>query len=196
MDLRDEESAFCSCVVHLDGSTINKLLPPEPLTPPAFTAFQHSILAFPCIILNLLIQHCYPFLSLFILSLEVPPTDGSSGVEPYLHYSLALIVVGPPTDANTVPALTYLESTLMKPPVSVAIKELTGSLNPLDATLTKNKGVGVSVMVNQKSNKNHCSERPSGARIDLPPTMSGSRIKSYLSVCCRLPARMLRFGVP
>jgi len=79
---------------------------------------------------------------------------------------------------------------------SVANKRLTVSLSPLDATLTKNKGVGVSVMVNQKSNKNHCSERPSGARIDLPPTMSGSRIKSYLSVCCRLPARMLRFGVP
>ena len=79
---------------------------------------------------------------------------------------------------------------------SVANKRLTVSLSPLDATLTKNKGVGVSVMVNQKSNKNHCFERPSGARIDLPPTMSGSRITSYLSVYCRLPARMLRFGVP
>ena len=31
-----------------------------------------------------------------------------------LAISLALIVVGLPTDANTVPALTYLESTLMK----------------------------------------------------------------------------------
>jgi len=79
---------------------------------------------------------------------------------------------------------------------NVANKRLTVSLSPLDATLTKNKGGGVSVMVNQKSNKNHCAERPSEARIDLPPTMSGSRITSYLSVCCRLPARMLRFGVP
>ena len=38
--------------------------------------------------------------------------------------------------------------TLMKPPVSVATKELTGSLSPLDSTLTKNRGVG-GVMVNQ-----------------------------------------------
>jgi hypothetical protein len=45
------------------------------------------------------------------------------------------------------PALTYLESTLMKPPVSVAFKQLTGSLNPLDATLMKNRGAG-GVMVN------------------------------------------------
>jgi hypothetical protein len=78
---------------------------------------------------------------------------------------------------------------------NVANKRLTVPLSPLDATLTKNKGVGVAVMVNQKSNKNHCPERPSGARIDLPPTMSGSRITSYLSVCCPPPFRMLRFGV-
>ncbi len=38
--------------------------------------------------------------------------------------------------------LTYLESTLMRSPVSVASKELTGSLNPLAATLMKNRGVG------------------------------------------------------
>src|SRR5882762_1213671 len=79
---------------------------------------------------------------------------------------------------------------------SVANKRLTVSVSPLDATLTKNKGVGVSVMVNQKSNKNYCSERPSGARIDLPPTMSGSRITRHFHTGCRLPARMLRFGVP
>jgi hypothetical protein len=38
--------------------------------------------------------------------------------------------------------LSYLESTLMKAPVSVASKELTGSLNPLDATLMKNRAWG------------------------------------------------------
>jgi len=48
--------------------------------------------------------------------------------------------------------LSLLESTLMKSPVSVATKELTGSLSPLDSTLTKNRGVG-GVMVNQKSDK-------------------------------------------
>ena len=36
----------------------------------------------------------------------------------------------------------------MKPPVSVADKELTGSLSRLDSALTKNRGVG-GVMVNQ-----------------------------------------------
>ena len=93
-------------------------------------------------------------------------------------------------------AISPLAATFMGLPASVANKRLAVLLSHLDATLTKNKGVGVSVMVNQESNKNHYPERPPKARIDLPPTMSGSRITSYLSVCCRLPARMLRFGVP
>src|SRR6266404_3926524 len=50
--------------------------------------------------------------------------------------------------ADSIRAVTFLESTLMKAPVSVANKELTGSLNPLDATLMKNRGGG-GVMVNQ-----------------------------------------------
>src|SRR5713101_1693463 len=41
-----------------------------------------------------------------------------------------------------------LAATLMRLPASVANKRLTAGLNPLDATLTKNRGVGV-VMVNQ-----------------------------------------------
>ena len=44
-------------------------------------------------------------------------------------------------------SLSLLESTLMKPPVSVARKELTGSLSLLDSTLMKNRGGG-GVMVN------------------------------------------------
>ena len=39
-------------------------------------------------------------------------------------------------------AVTYLESTLMKHPVSVANKGLTELLSPLDSALTKNRGVG------------------------------------------------------
>ena len=50
--------------------------------------------------------------------------------------------------ADPIRAVTFLESTLMRSPASVANKELTGPLNPLHATLTKNTGVG-SVMVNQ-----------------------------------------------
>src|SRR5713101_7139600 len=49
-------------------------------------------------------------------------------------------------------SLSLLESTLMKPLVSVANKELTGSSSPLESTLTKNRGVG-GVMVSQKSDK-------------------------------------------
>jgi hypothetical protein len=60
---------------------------------------------------------------------------------------------------------------------SVANKRLTVSLNPLDATLTKNKGVGVSVMVNQKSNKNHCSERPSERGSTSPRPCRGHESK-------------------
>jgi len=41
------------------------------------------------------------------------------------------------------PSLSPLAATLMTSPISVASKELTGSLSPLDSTLTKNRGVGV-----------------------------------------------------
>src|SRR6266404_4897890 len=50
----------------------------------------------------------------------------------------------------------------MRPLISVASKELTGSLNYLESTLTKNTGVGGGVMVNQKSDKDFCPERPKG----------------------------------
>src|SRR5713101_5901993 len=39
--------------------------------------------------------------------------------------------------------ISPLAATLMRSPVSVANKELTGSLSPLDSALTKNRGVGV-----------------------------------------------------
>src|SRR6266436_9924863 len=45
-------------------------------------------------------------------------------------------------------SLSPLAATLMRSPVSVATKELTGSLSPLDSALTKNMGGG-GVMVNQ-----------------------------------------------
>src|SRR6266849_7429043 len=44
-------------------------------------------------------------------------------------------------DENRVTAIP-LEATLTQPPISVDSKLLTGTLNPLDATLTKNKGEG------------------------------------------------------
>src|SRR5882724_593333 len=41
------------------------------------------------------------------------------------------------------PSLTPFRINTYEPPVSVANKELTGSLSALDSTLTKNRGVGV-----------------------------------------------------
>src|ERR1700730_2276269 len=46
------------------------------------------------------------------------------------------------------PPITHLESILMKSRISVASKELTGSLSPLDSALTKNRG-WEGVMFNQ-----------------------------------------------
>ena len=122
------------------GRLYHQQVAPPGTVNPAPAAVRRSISSFPCIILNQLIQHCYPFVCCR------PRT--ANRVWNLCAFSLPPIVIGPPTDANNVPALTYLESTLMKYPASVATKELTGSLNPLDATLTKNRG-WVGVMVNQ-----------------------------------------------
>ena len=50
--------------------------------------------------------------------------------------------------------------TLTKYPVSVANKELTGSLSPLDSALTKNRGVGVLLLtrIPKKDFYRHCPE--------------------------------------
>src|SRR6267142_2620181 len=61
-------------------------------------------------------------------------------------FSGEFVVASLPCEVHPVPTgkadVTYLESTLMKPRASVATKELTGSLSPLDSTLTKNMGGG------------------------------------------------------
>src|SRR6266446_3580501 len=46
--------------------------------------------------------------------------------------------------------ISPLAATLMRSPVSVVNKELTGSLSPLDSALTKNRGVG-GVIINRIS---------------------------------------------
>jgi hypothetical protein len=65
-------------------------------------------------------------------------------------------------------------------------------------TLTRNTAVGVSVMVNQESDKDHCREQPSGTKIDLCPDDVAPRITNRESPPdgCRPALRMLRFGVP
>ena len=49
--------------------------------------------------------------------------------------------LAPSFEGNAVP-VTLLDATLIDHPVSVANKQLTQSLTPLDATLTKNRGWG------------------------------------------------------
>ena len=68
----------------------------------------------------------------------------------HFHFSFPF----PPSYLDLCPfaPLSREESTLMKHPISVAYKELTGSLSPLDSALSKNKGRGV-VMVNQTSHE-------------------------------------------
>jgi hypothetical protein len=44
--------------------------------------------------------------------------------------------------------ITILESTLLRPPISVDSKELTQSLSPLDAIFTKTRGRGPGRAVN------------------------------------------------
>ena len=95
-------------------------------------------------------------------------------METNVHLLKRFTGIDPPTDANNVPALTYLESTLTKPPASVAFKQLTGSLNPLDATLTKNRGRGV-IMVNQAPN---LPSRDTGHRITVTSSSERPRIMS------------------
>src|SRR5882724_9841405 len=63
----------------------------------------------------------------------------------------------------------------MKPPVSVASKELTGSLNPLYATLTKTGGWGV-LWSTRHATKHVCPERPSGVKgLSCYPIRKGAR---------------------
>ncbi len=64
-------------------------------------------------------------------------------------------------------------------------------------TYKKHEGRGLDYfMVNQESDKDHCREQPSGTKIDLCPDDVAPRITSHFHTGCRLPFRMLRFGVP
>src|SRR6266576_6231091 len=63
-------------------------------------------------------------------------------------------------------------------------------------TYKKHEGRGLDYfMVNQESDKDHCREQPSGTKIDLCPDDVAPRITSHFHTGCRLPFRMLRFGV-
>src|SRR6266436_4515821 len=81
------------------------------------------------------------------------------GASPFMC-ARQLVPLTPPKSSHPRPLLSRqqpaplspLAATLMRSPASVANKELTGSLSPLDSALTKNRGVG-GVMVNQKSDE-------------------------------------------
>jgi len=83
------------------------------------------------------------------------------------------------------------------PPRKCCKQKTYGLAKPFRCNTYKNTGVGLSVMVNQESNKNHCPAATGNE--DRPvPAMSGheSRIASHLPTGCPPPRRMLRFGVP
>src|SRR6266404_4170110 len=109
-----------SLVCRAIGRLYHQQVAPPGTVNPAPAAVRHSISSFPCIILNQLIQHCYPFVCCR------PRT--ANRVWNLCAFSLLPIVIGPPTDAKTVPALTYLKSTLMKLPVSVGLCYILGTV--------------------------------------------------------------------
>ena len=69
-----------------------------------------------------------------------------------------------PVFSRNRPASTPLEATLLTYPVSVDSKCFTGDLSPLDATLTKNTGVGTPNVQRSTLNTFKRSERPIAAK--------------------------------
>jgi hypothetical protein len=64
-------------------------------------------------------------------------------------------------------ALSPLAATLIDLPASVANKRLTVLAKLFRCNTYEKHGGGVPVMVNQESDKDHCPERSSGAKIDV-----------------------------
>ena len=90
------------------------------------------------------------------------------------------------------PSLSHEESTLMKSPVSVANKELTGSLTPLDATLMKNRGEGGHILQAKNSPPSlplallhfQCSNVPTFQRSDPSDVPTFRRSDVLTAVLC------------
>jgi hypothetical protein len=78
-----------------------------------------------------------------------------------------------------------LAATLMAFPASVANKRLTVTLSPLAATLTKNRGEGVLLLltrgVNQKPNKGYLSPATIGSRPTCPDLVGGKSHQSQVT---------------
>jgi hypothetical protein len=81
--------------------------------------------------------------------------------------------------------ISPLTATLMDLPASVANKRLTARLSPLDATLIKNRGGGVPVMVNQISDKEICRACPEHLGEEHRDEGSASSSHSMERVCPR-----------
>src|SRR4029077_20087700 len=73
--------------------------------------------------------------------------------------------------------ITPLAATLMNLPISVANKGLTASLNPLDATLTRNQG-----------------DRPSAGHLSLFSSPLRIQVRMSASISCLTPQRSSFFG--
>jgi hypothetical protein len=76
--------------------------------------------------------------------LQLTPCPSQSYKNTGGHHSPISISGSPqiPVDLGPFARLSRAESTFVRPPVSVAYKELTGQLSPLDSALMKNSGVG------------------------------------------------------
>ena len=96
----------------------------------ALITVQPSVSTIHCKTLSNLIRICYPA-PMFIESYPRPPRSPSNSSEvPSQAFTFSL----------TLAPISPLDATLMDPPACVANKRLTAWLNPLDATLTKNRG--------------------------------------------------------
>ena len=81
---------------------------------------------------------------------------------------------------STIP-LTHLNATLTNHPASVDSKQLTTYLNPLESTLTKNRGGWGGVIVNQTCDEACLSRATTGSEGSLLPVIKESVRASQLS---------------
>jgi hypothetical protein len=92
----------------------------------------------------------------------------------------------PATACTELRSVTPLSATLMELPASVANKRLTAKLTPLDATLTKNRGMGSPICFStfQRSNVQTCNDPRPGHQIPAAPLFSyTSELPIFYPLC-------------
>jgi len=112
---------------------------------PVLIAVQPSISTIYCKTLNNLISTCYPYYMIARTEPRSVYAEPRSTCPDHLGEipTLSESVAHHPRRPLATIGLSSLAATLTSLPASVANKRLTARLNPLDATLTKNTGVGI-----------------------------------------------------